>query len=246
MQIAALYRHPLKSHGREALQTVTLNAGQAMPFDRLWAVAHDASKADGTTWAPCLNFSRGSKAPSLMAINAAFDEETGLLTLDHPDRPDLTFDPAKDEAAFLEWVRPLVPTDRALPARILQLADRGFTDSDYPSISLCNIATLAALSQKAGVELSPLRWRANIWFDGETPWQEFNWVGKKITLGGATLAIREPIVRCLATTANPETGTRDVDTLAILNNTWNHQYFGVYAEVIKGGPVALGDSLTVH
>lgn len=245
MHITALYRHPLKSHGREALQTVTLHAGQAMPFDRHWAVAHDASDADGSAWAPCQNFSRGAKAPALMAISAVLDEQSGTLTLTHPDRPDLTFDPDQDASIFLDWVRPLVPDDRALPDRILQLAQRGFTDSNYPSVSLCNTASHNAVSAQAETILSPLRWRGNIWIEGAAPWQEFDWVGQKITLGNATILIREPIVRCLATTANPETGARDVDTLGILNRTWNHQNFGIYAEVIEGGQVAVGDSLTV-
>ena len=246
MHITALYRHPLKAHGREALQSVTLHAGQSMPFDRRWAVAHDASKADGSAWAACQHFSRGSKAPSLMAINAKLDDDTGLLTLSHPDRPHLTFDPDQDSTEFLEWVRPLVPSDRALPDRILRLEERGFTDTDFASISLCNTASNSAFTAQAGVDISPLRWRGNIWFEGAEPWQEFDWIGKKITLGGATLAIREPILRCLATASNPQTGLRDVDTLGILNNTWKHQNFGIYAEVIKGGSVALGDSLTVH
>lgn len=44
MQVTALNRHPLKAHGRETVERVTLRAGQSMPYDRLWAVAHDASK----------------------------------------------------------------------------------------------------------------------------------------------------------------------------------------------------------
>ena len=246
MHVSALYRHPLKSHGREALQHVTLHAGQSMPFDRRWAVAHDASKADGTAWVPCQNFSRGTKAPGLMAINAVFDEQSGELTLSHPDHPDLTFNPDQDTTPFFVWVRPLVPSNRAQPDRILRLVERGFTDTNYPSVSLCNTASHAAVSEQAGTDLSPLRWRGNIWFDGAEAWQEWNWIGKEITLGRATLIIRERIVRCLATATNPVSGVRDVDTLGILNKAWDHQNFGIYADVIKGGPVALGDSLTVH
>ena len=245
MQVTALYRHPLKSHGREALDAVTLSAGQAMPFDRTWAVAHDASKADGSEWAPCANFSRGSKAPNLMAIGAALDEATGLLTLTHPERPDLTFLPDVEGDRLLEWVAPLVPQNRALPDRILRLDDRGFTDTDFASISLCNVASHAAVTDKAGQKLSPLRWRGNIWFDGAEAWQEQGWIGRELTLGEAKLTVREPILRCLATTANPETGQRDVDTLAILNGNWDHQDFGIYAEVTQGGRVALGDTLVV-
>ncbi len=246
MQISALYRHPLKSHGREEMQSVTLHAGQSMPFDRRWAVAHDGSTADGRTWVSCQHFSRGAKAPGLMAISASLNEKTGDLTLSHPDRTELTFNPDQAASAFLEWVRPLVPADRAQPNRILRLVDRGFTDTDFASVSLCNAASHAAVSERAGSDLSPLRWRGNFWFEGAQPWQELDWIGKTVTLGGATLIIREPIVRCLATTANPATGKRDVDTLGILKKNWGHQHFGVYAEVIKGGPVALGDNLTVH
>lgn len=243
--VSQLFRHPLKSHGREKLDRTLLTAGQSMPWDRTWAVAHEASKADGTVWAACVNFSIGSKAPALMAINATLDESSGILTLTHPDRPDLTFDPDVDQSAFLEWVTPLVPQNRALPARILRLADRGFTDTPYASVSLCNLASHRAVTDKAGKSLSVQRWRGNIWFDLGQPWSEFDWIGKEIAIGGALLRVTERIERCRATTANPQTGARDVDTLGILN-TWDHQDFGVYAEVIETGTVAIGDRIEVR
>lgn len=242
--VAQLFRHPLKSHGREELGAVVLTAGQAMPLDRLWAVAHDHSKADGSEWAVTNNFSIGTKAPKLAAINAVLHEDGETLTLTHPDRPALTFRPDSEGDRLIDWVQPLVPQDRALPERILRLADRGFTDTDYPSVSLCNLASHRAVADKAGEPLSNLRWRGNIWFDTDTPWQEFDWIGKDVTIGGATLRVREPIRRCLHTAANPETGERDIDTLGILN-TWDHQDFGIYAEVIRSGPVALGDPVRV-
>lgn len=245
MQITALYRHPLKGHGREALDAVNLHAGQSMPVDRLWAVAHDASKADGSEWVPCANFSRGSKAPSLMAIDAQFDDASGKLTLSHPERPDLTFDPDLDATAFIEWVTPLVPKDRAMPDRILRLDGRGFTDSPFASISLCNIASHKEVAAKSSNDLSPLRWRSNIWFDGAAPWAENAWIGSKVSCGDVVFHVKEPTLRCLATTSNPATGSRDVDTLGILNENWDHQNFGVYAEVIQGGRIAVGDSLDI-
>ena len=68
--VAALWRHPIKGHGRETLDRVTLTEGQTMPFDRRWAIAHEAARADGSEWAPCAEFSRGAKVPALMAIDA--------------------------------------------------------------------------------------------------------------------------------------------------------------------------------
>ncbi len=245
MQVTALHRHPVKSYGREALDSVTLEAGQSMPFDRRWAVAHDAAKTEGGAWAQCVNFSRTAVAPALAAINAQLDEETRQLTLTHPALPELTFDPDAEGEALIEWVRPIVPQNRSLPARVLTLPERGFTDAPYAGVSLCSTTSLDALSANAGQPLSPLRWRGNIWFDGALPWAEMDWVGKDLQLGEAVLRVIEPIERCMATTANPDTGARDVDTLGLLNSHWNHQDFGINAEVITSGRVAVGDTLTV-
>ena len=77
------------------------------------------------------------------------------------------------------------------------------------------------------------------------PWAERGWIGQRIKLGGAVFEVREEIVRCLATTANPKTGERDADTLGALNATFGHQNFGVYAVVTQSGDIALGDRLEV-
>lgn len=243
-KITTLLRYPLKSHGREALQHTVLTAGQSMPFDRLWAVAHDASKADGSGWVPCAHFSRVSKAPGLMAITSSLDEETGRLTLSHPTRPDLTFNPDTDTEDFIAWVTPLVPQDRALPERIIRLDGRGFTDSDFPSVTLCNHASHHAVETHMNQPLSIHRWRGNIWFESDTPWVEFDWMGRDLAIGDCILTVRERTDRCLATTANPETGKRDADILAALD-TWGHRDFSVRAEVKQGGTVRLGDRLEV-
>lgn len=243
-QVTGLLRYPLKSHGRESLEEVSLKAGYSMPFDRHWAVAHDASKADGSEWVPCANFSRVSKAPALMAITSHLDEATGLLTLSHPAKPDLTFDPDQDAATFIKWVSPLVPQNRALPDRIIKLAGRGFTDSDFPSVTLCNHASHRAVEQRMGRPLSIHRWRGNIWLENEAPWEEFDWLDRKLRIGECVLHIRERTDRCLATTANPETGQRDADTLSTLQH-WGHQDFSVRAEVIEDGTIRIGDTLEV-
>lgn len=241
--VAALWRHPIKGHGRETLERVTLAQGQTMPFDRRWAVAHEMARADGSEWAPCAEFSRGAKVPALMAINATTDEAAGTVTLTHPERPDLTFDPDTEDRAFLDWVRPLMPENRAQSTRIVRVEGRGMTDTDFPSISLINLASNDALAEKMGQDLSPVRWRGNIHLTGLPAWAEFDWVGKTIRIGTAELEVREPIVRCLATTANPATGARDADTLGALNSFCGHQDFGIYAVVTKTGEIAVGDTV---
>lgn len=242
-QLAQIARHPIKSHGRESLASVRLTAGEGVPFDRHWAVAHDGAKLV-PGWNPCVNFARGAKAPQLMAISARLDDATGTIVLTYPKKPDLTFRPddADDLARFLDWVGPLNPPDRAQPAQIVT-AGRAMTDTEYSSISLINLASNTALSGVMGKDLSPLRWRGNLMIDGLDPWAEFDWVGKTLQIGAAVFEVVERITRCRATMANPQTGLTDADTLGVLNTTYGHQDFGVYARVTKGGKICVGDAV---
>tara|TARA_R110002049_G_scaffold23781_3_gene84413 strand:- start:13636 stop:14373 length:738 start_codon:yes stop_codon:yes gene_type:complete len=242
MQVTALNRHPLKAHGRETVQRVTLQPGQSMPFDRLWAVAHDAAKVADGEWARCLNFTRGASSPQLQAITARLDETTEMLTLSHPDRPDICFHPDRDAAQFINWVRPLCAQGRAEPARILRLDGRGYTDSKVATLSLNSLSSHQSVEALAGHALQTERWRGNIWFDGAAPWDEFGWVGRDMKIGGALLRVDARITRCLATTVNTDTGERDVDTLAALDQL-GHRDFGVTLTVTKGGEIAVGDEL---
>ena len=240
-----IWRHPIKAHGAEALNAVALTAGKTMPWDRAWAVVHELSKVDGSEWASCGNFSRGAKAPALMAITATFDEASHRITLTHPNRPEIIINPDTDSTAFLDWVRPIMPENRSASARIVQAAERGMTDTDFPSISLNNLASNRAVSEKLGVDLSPLRWRGNLWIDGLAPWEEFDWVGKRVRIGSVEFDVKERITRCMATTANPVTGLRDADTLSALQDNWGHKQFGVYGIVVTTGKIALGDKFEV-
>lgn len=243
--VAALWRHPIKGHGREALNYVTLIKGQTMPWDRRWAVAHELAHADNSRWSPCANFSRGSKNGALMAIDAHTDETSGTITLTHPDLTPLTFDPDNDEEAFLNWVRPLMPAHRAQSTRIVRVEGRGMTDTNYPSVSLLNLASNTAVTKAMGHDISPLRWRCNIHLTDAEPWEEFDWIGKTLRVGAAELKIEERILRCKAVTANPSTGMRDSDPLGALNTHFGHQDFGVCATVISSGAVEVGDSVEV-
>lgn len=242
--ITSLWRHPIKSHGREAVTAVTLTAGETMPGDRIWAVAHERSTADGRTWANCANFTRIAKAPGLMAITSKLDDEAGFVTLSHPDLDDITLAPDQDEAAFIAWVAPLMPANRAASARVVRSHERGMTDSDFPSVTLCNMASHRAVEQCMGRDLSIHRWRGNVWFDGFPMWEEFDWLDREVQIGGAVLCIVERTGRCAATTANPETGQRDADILGTLG-TWGHQDFSVRAKVVRSGAIAIGDTVQV-
>ena len=249
LNVAALWRHPIKSHGREQLQDVVLVEGRTMPWDRAWAVTHHDTKFDVSNpgWVACRNFMIGSSTPRLAGIWARLDDASGQITLRHDALGEISFAPddADDIARFIDWVGPLCPPDKRQPAALVKAPERGMTDTDYPTISIMTQASHNAVAAQLRQPLEMERWRGNIWLDGAKPWQEDEWLGKDIQIGEAILHVVEPIERCKHTMANPHSGERDADTLAALRAGWNHQNFGVYAKVIKGGKIALNDTAKV-
>ena len=239
--VRAIWRHPIKAHGRESLTQVELLEGQTMPWDRAFAVAHELSDADGSAWAHCRKFTRASAVPSVQAINAQVDGATGQLTLSHPALDDLTFDPDQEQDAFLTWVRTIMPVAKPQSVRLVRSQAQGMTDTNYPSVSLINLASHAAVAALTSPDLSILRWRCNIHMDGLEAWEEFDWVGKTIRAGQAELRIEEPIERCEVPAANPETGAQDTDIVGTLMRGFGHMNFGISAVVTKSGALAVGD-----
>jgi MOSC domain-containing protein YiiM len=53
------------------------------------------------------------------------------------------------------------------------------------------------------------------------------------------------IVRCAAINVDPETAARDLDIPSTLLRWLGHAECGVYAEVIEGGTIGIGDHLAV-
>lgn len=244
-RVSAIHRHPVKALGSEALPRVALEPGRTMPGDRVWALAHEKSRFDfdAPAWARCSTFLRGATFPSLMAVTAE-GAPGGPITFGHPDLAPLTVDPGstEGEAAFVAWADPLIPEGAPRPTRLAHAPGRGMTDQSAQWISILSDASLATLSQAAGRPMDRRRFRGNLWVEGLAPWEEQSWIGQDVRLGGCVLRVKEPIGRCSATHADPETGRRDVETLALLTALGQAENFGVFAEVIRGGEIALGDA----
>ncbi|PIE11619.1 MAG: molybdenum cofactor biosysynthesis protein [Rhodobacterales bacterium] len=234
--LVQIWRHPIKAIGRERVASAHLEPGQSLPFDRFWAVAHDAARLEDGPWHHCRNFIRAAGSPALMAVEARLDERAETVTLRHPDRPQITLHPERDADALIDWVRPLVAEGRPGPAQVLRAGPRGMTDSGTAGVTIANLASHRAIEQKLGRPLSIHRWRANLWIDGLAPWEEFDWIDKEITIGSTRFEVYGRTGRCRATESNPETGLRDADTLGTLKS-WDHQDFSVKARVVTAGDI---------
>ena len=79
-----------------------------------------------------------------------------------------------------------------------QFANVGGTQ-DMLLLHLINRESVHDLEARTGRVIDPHRFRANFIFEGMDPWCEWDWPGQRVRLGGATLLITEPTIRCPAT-----------------------------------------------
>lgn len=245
-RLAHIWRHPVKSLGRQALHRVALTPEAALPLDRTWALAHAASVFDDAApaWVACRNFLRVTHAHRLAQVEAGWDG--ARLTLTHPDAAPLTADPETPDgaAAIADWAAALAEGGMPGPYRLVR-GPRAMTDSDFPSVAILSLDSLRALGRVMALDLDPRRFRGNLWVEGFEPWAENDWIGREITVGAARLRVVEATGRCVATEANPLTGRRDAPVMQALRAATGRTDFGVYAVVVQGGEVAVGDAVAV-
>ena len=94
-----------------------------------------------------------------------------------------------------------------------------------------------------GAPVNPLRFRANIYVTGWPAWHEFDLLGQHLAIGAARVKCIERIVRCAATEVDPDTGLRDLPVPNALMRNFDHMDCGIYAEVVTGGDVVVGDAV---
>jgi uncharacterized protein YcbX len=120
--------------------------------------------------------------------------------------------------------------------------------------SLLSLASLERLAREAGTEgpVDPRRFRMLIGIDGATAHEEDDWIGKRVRVGEAVVVPGGNVGRCRVTTLDPDTATRDLDTLDVLARyradaqSSEKLPFGVWARVERPGRVALGDEIAVE
>ncbi len=136
------------------------------------------------------------------------------------------------------------------PIRLIRCDRPGGTRDGNPT-SLVTDGSLAEFSRQAGVDgVDARRFRMLIELEGATAHEEDEWIGRRIAIGDAVLAVTKPDARCAITTQDPDTGVRDLDTLRTLIayrglRDRKHADFGVLADVERPGRVRLGDEVTV-
>ncbi len=238
MRITHLYRYPVKGLAAEPLEQALLEPGQALPWDRAFALALGDTSFDpaNPAWQPKNRFMCLMKHASIARLTCRFTPETGEMVIaSAEDRIAAKALTQTGRAAIGAWLSMFLGPAAKGDARFLHVPGHVFADQRAPIVTLINLASLAALEAAAGAPRHRLRFRANIYFDGAPAWSEFDWVGREIRLGDVRLRVDGRTDRCAATEVNPDTEQRDANPVRELLAAFGHPDLGVNAEVIAGG-----------
>jgi uncharacterized protein len=254
MILKEILRYPVKGLSPERLDYVQVSPGRPLPHDRQFAFARGDAFTDGAVrWIRRGNFLQCADDDVLAELDARCDAEAGTLTLSRRGQPILTASLREPDgrAALEDYFAALVEPDGRGRPRAVEIgrdsspgADgQSFADTPPPHVSIINLATVRAIGDLVGADLHPLRFRGNLLIEAE-PWVEFDWVGRRITIGDVAFDVRERIGRCVATNLNPETAERDQNLPLALRKAYGHHDCGVYVVVASAGEIRSGDRIS--
>jgi uncharacterized protein len=248
-KIQSIYRYPVKGLSPESLPHVRLQPGQTLPADRKYAIENGPSGFDQAAPAYLFKsyFLMLMKNERLAALDARYDDATHTLVINGEGREMARGNLSTKEGrlAIEAFFRRFMPGELRGPPKVLQADGHSFSDVSAKVVSIINLASVAAIETLLGVPVHPLRFRANLYVDGWPVWHEFTLMDREIAIGAARLKVTKRIKRCAAINVDPDTGIRDLTIPATLMRTYDHADCGVYARVIEGGEIAVGNSIVI-
>jgi len=246
--VQSLYRYPVKGLSPQALPRVMLAPGETLPADRLYAVENGPCGFDpaAPAYFPKIRFLMLMRNERLAALRTDYDEQSHTLSIRLEGREAARGDLRTDEgrAAIERFLADYCADELRGAPRVLHGEGHSFSDVARKVVSIINLASVAEVESAAGAPVNPLRFRGNVYVQGWPAWREFDLLEREIEIGGARLKVVKRIVRCAATEVDPDTGIRDLTIPRTLMDNFGHADCGVYAEVVAGGEVAVGDRLT--
>lgn len=248
--LAQICCYPIKGLTAQALDGITLIAGQGLPGDRRFAIAHGASAFDPVdpSWQNKRQFLTLMTHAKLAELETVFDDRTGVLTVQRKGREvahaDIRSPLGRD--VVTQFLAAFIGTDAPQPVRLVEASGLILDDHGENQLSLINLASVGDLARVVRKTVDPRRFRGNLLIEGAAPWEEFGWVDQILQIGDTVrLRVVERIERCAATTVNPDTAERDINVLRALSHGYGHEDCGVFLEVVEGGSIAVGDAVVL-
>ena len=169
-------------------------------------------------------------------------------TLDEPGRKHLAGAVADYVLKLAE--NPLTGHPQRLPLRLVgDGVTPRYQDNEAGQITLHSRESLAAVAAALGDPgLDDARFRSNIVIEGVAAWQERDWFGRRIRIGGVEFDVVRHKTRCLATHANPSTGERDLPVMMMLVSAFGQKEPTFAVGIVTagaGGEIRVGDEVAV-
>jgi len=249
-QITSLYRYPVKGLTPEPLTNVELGVGQTFPADRRYAIENGPSgfdpKAPG--WLPKAHFLMLMRNERLAGLQTLFDDHTHLLTIrkDGKVAAQGNLETAEGRATIEQFFTAKFADDLKGPPKILSSEGHSFSDVARKVVSIINLSSVAAVEGLVDWAVHPLRFRANMYVTGWPAWHEFELLDRTLAIGDVRLKVVKRIKRCAAVNVDPETAVRDLEIPSTLERRLGHMDCGIYAEVVAGGTLRIGDEVVAE
>lgn len=232
--VVALYRFPVKSMRAEPTEEAQLR-WHGLAGDRRYAFV----RGDDTSSFPWLT---GRQVSQLVSSYAPYfadrsDPHRGPVRVRTPAGED---HPVEGEELLRE-----LSAAYGGPTRLLQ-CNRGTFDSS--AISLLTLPTVRALEAESGLEIDPLRFRANVLIEptSAAPYQEEAWLGDRLVFGkgedAAWVRANNKIARCVMVNIDPETAERDARVLRHVARE-RENGVGIYGSTERPGAIRVGDAV---
>jgi len=245
--IAGLYRYPVKGLSPEPLQRVALDVGQTFPADRRYAIENGPSGFDpaAPVWRPKSHYLMLMRNERLAGYRTLFDDRTGILTVrkDGEVVAAADLESAEGRRDIERFFATRFADDLKGPPKLLTGGGHSFSDDVRKLVSIINLASVAAIETMVGAAVDPLRFRANLYLSGWPAWHEFDLVGETLAIGDVRLRAVKTITRCAAVNVDPDTAARDLEIPAVLMRQLGRNECGIFAEVIAGGTIGIGDTI---
>jgi hypothetical protein len=247
MRVEHLYRYPVKGLSAEALETADVEEGGPIPWDRAFALAQGDCLFDpgAPAFRPKTEFMCLMKNARIAGLRSAYDPRHDRLTIAAPDGRMVEAQPRTEvgRARITSFLVEFLGEEARGQPVFQYVQGHAFHDQRLPVISLLNLASVHALERVVGAKRDRMRFRANVYFTADAAFREFEWVGRMVQIGGATLRVVRRTTRCPATQVNPATAERDADPPAELRAAFGHADLGVHAIVVEAGRIAPGDAV---
>jgi hypothetical protein len=249
-QIASLYRYPVKGLSPEPLPSVTLQVGQTLPADRRYAIENGPSGFDPASpaWLHKSSYLMLMRNERLAGLRTHYEDHSHLLTIRKEGEVAAQGDleTAAGRAAIEAFFAANFVQELKGPPKLLSGGGHSFSDVARKVVSIINLGSLKAIENMVGQPVHPLRFRANLYVSGWPAWREAELLDQTLAIGEARLKVVKRITRCAAVNVDPDTAARDLEIPPTLMRRFGHNECGIYAEVISGGAVRVGDTIAAE